>query len=139
MAEATSLIKFDVCLYKGSDITQDEFLAWATKEYPIKAAPLMKKYGVVKWTQTVQPLGFREPLRHALKTDMGRPDWTVPDYDLVTTFWVHSLDDMHALTADPEWVELEKEAAARSDLSIGHFVVGHEIVHFEGNEKSGSP
>lgn len=68
---------------------------------------------------------------------MGRPDWTVPDYDLVTTFWVHSLDDMHALTADPEWVQLEKEAAARSDLSIGHFVVGHEIVHFEGNEKSG--
>lgn len=89
--------------------------------------------------QTVQPLGFREPLRHALKTDMGRPDWTVPDYDLVTTFWVHSLDDMHALTADPGWVELEKEAAARSDLSIGHFAIGHEIVHFEGNEKSGSP
>lgn len=32
MAEPTSLIKFDVCLYKGSNITQDDFLAWATKE-----------------------------------------------------------------------------------------------------------
>ncbi|KAI1866313.1 uncharacterized protein JN550_007701 [Neoarthrinium moseri] len=64
---------------------------------------------------------------------MGRPDWTVPDYDLVTTYWLCSLDDMRALTADPEWVQLEKEACIKSNIAIGHFVVGHEVVHFEGN------
>lgn len=72
-------------------------------------------------------------MRHALKTDMGRPDWTVPDYDLVTTYWLRSLDDMQALTTDPVWAELEKDAATKSNLSIGHFVIGHEVVQFEGN------
>lgn len=64
---------------------------------------------------------------------MGMPDWTVPDYDMVTTYWIRSMDDMQALTTDPEWAELEKEAAARTNMSIGHLVVGHEIVHFEKN------
>ncbi|KUI66623.1 hypothetical protein VM1G_02542 [Cytospora mali] len=77
---------------------------------------------------------FREPLHHALKTAMDRPDWTIPDYDLVTTYWLHSLDDMQNLTMDPEWAELEKEAAAISNMSIGQFVVGHEKVQFEGNK-----
>lgn len=65
---------------------------------------------------------------------MGRPDWVVPNYDLVTTYWLHSLDDMQKLTMDPEWAELEKGAAAVSNMSIGQFVVGHETVQFEGNE-----
>ncbi|KAI6084115.1 hypothetical protein F4821DRAFT_271364 [Hypoxylon rubiginosum] len=133
MATASPLIKFDVCIYKSDDISEDEFFNWATKVYSVKAGPLMKRYGIVKWTQTLQPTGFRGPMRHALKTDMGRPDWTVPDYDLVTTYWLRSLDDMQALTTDPVWAELEKDAATKSNLSIGHFVIGHEVVQFEGN------
>lgn len=89
----------------------------------MKAAALIKKHGIVKWSQvylipatkfkvtiidaltmvqTIQPVQFREPLRHAL-------------------------------TMDPEWAELEKEACTKSNLSIGHFVVGHEILHFEND------
>lgn len=86
----------------------------------------------------VQPVHFREPLHHALKTDMGRPDWTGPPYDLVTTYWLRSLDDMLALAMDSEWAELEKEAQARSNMSIGQFVVGHEVVHFDNNKEAGS-
>lgn len=40
-----------------------------------------------------------------LKTAMGRPEWTIPDYDMVTTYWLRSLKDMQALTTDLEWVE----------------------------------
>ncbi|ROW12643.1 hypothetical protein VMCG_00583 [Cytospora schulzeri] len=133
MANAQPLIKFDVCIYKKDDVSQEDFFNWATKEYPVKATALIKRHGVVKWAQIVQPVQFREPLRHALKTEMGRPDWTIPDYDLVTTYWLRSLDDMLALTTDPEWAELEKGAQAISNMSIGHFVVGHEIVQFENN------
>lgn len=32
-----------------------------------------------------------------------------------------------------EWAELEKEAVAKTNMSVGHLVVGHETVHFEGN------
>lgn len=88
---------------------------------------------ILTMVQTIQPAQFREPLRHTLKTAMGRPDWTIPDYDMVTTYWLRTLDDMQALTIDPEWAELEKEACTKSNMSIGHFVVGHEIVHFENN------
>lgn len=83
--------------------------------------------------QTIQPSNTREPFRHALKNEMGRPDWTVPDYDLVISYYVPSMDVMQALTTDPEWAELEKMAAVKCNMSVGHFVAGHEIVHFEGN------
>lgn len=65
---------------------------------------------------------------------MGRPDWSVPDYDLTISYWLHSLDDMQALTMDPEWAELEKEASTKGNMKIGQFVAGYEIVQFENNE-----
>lgn len=81
----------------------------------------------------MNPAYFREPLRHALKTDMGRPGWSIPDYDMVTTYWLQSLDDLRLMTTDPTWAELEEGAQARTNMSVGHFVIGHEVVHFENN------
>lgn len=64
---------------------------------------------------------------------MAKPDWSVPDYDMVTSYWLRKGEDLTALMADPEWAELEVGAAAISNLSVGHIVLGHEIVHFENN------
>lgn len=69
---------------------------------------------------------------------MGRPDWIVPDYDLTISYYLHSLDDMQALTMDPLWAELEKEAGTKSNMTIGQFVAGYEIVQFENNEAPSS-
>lgn len=88
--------------------------------------------------QTVNPAHFRGPLRHALKTDMGRPGWIIPDYDFVTTYWLHSLDDLRLMTTDPAWAELEEGALARTNMSVGHFVIGHEVVHFENRPTAGA-
>lgn len=38
------------------------------------------------------------------------------------------------MTTDPAWAELEEGALARTNMSVGHFVIGHEVVHFENNE-----
>lgn len=38
------------------------------------------------------------------------------------------------MTTDPAWAELEERALARTNMSVGHFVVGHEVVHFENNK-----
>ena len=65
---------------------------------------------------------------------MGRPGWAIPDYDMVMTYWLRSLDDLGLMTTDPTWAELEEGAQARTNMSVGHFVVGHEVVHFENNE-----
>lgn len=64
---------------------------------------------------------------------MGRPGWSIPDYDMVTTYWLQSLDDLRLMTTDPTWAELEDGAQARTNMSVGHFVIGHEVVHFENN------
>ncbi|KAF7537327.1 hypothetical protein G7054_g3806 [Neopestalotiopsis clavispora] len=130
MSDNSKLIKFDVCVYKKDEVPEQEFVDWVTKEWPTRATPLIKRHGVVK---LAQPSNTREPFRHALKNEMGRPDWTVPDYDLVISYYVPSMDVMQALTTDPEWAELEKMAAVKCNMSVGHFVAGHEIVHFEGN------
>ncbi|KAI3392887.1 hypothetical protein diail_5020 [Diaporthe ilicicola] len=140
MASPCPLIKFDVCLYKKDEVSYDDFVEWATKVYPLKAKPLIQKVAarltmrVLVHIQTVNPAHFREPLRQALKTDMGRPGWTIPDYDMVSTYWLHSLDDLRLMTTDPVWAELEEGAQAITNLSIGHFVIGHEVVHFEDNK-----
>ncbi|KAL7628327.1 hypothetical protein AAE478_002527 [Parahypoxylon ruwenzoriense] len=135
MAEAkySGLIKLDICLYKKDDVSFEEFIHWATEVYPVEATPLMKKHGMVKWTQTIIPPHQREPFRKLLKDDLQRPKWTVPDYDLVHTFYLRSHDDMKALTAEPKWKELEEEAKKLANMSVGHFVNGHEIVRFGNN------
>lgn len=45
------LIKFSVCLYKNPDIPYEDFIRWCTEQYPVRAAPIMKKHGILKWTQ----------------------------------------------------------------------------------------
>ncbi|KAK7754483.1 hypothetical protein SLS62_003503 [Diatrype stigma] len=111
------LIKFDVCLYKKDNISYDEFIKYATEVYPPKAVPLMKKHGIVQWAAN----------------EMGRPEWTVPDYDIVMSYWLRSVDDLRALTTDPEWDELEKEAQEITNMTIGHFVIGHQTIHLQGD------
>ncbi|KAK4184882.1 hypothetical protein QBC35DRAFT_466056 [Podospora australis] len=126
--ETPQLIKLEICLYKQKDITSDEFINWVTKEYHLKAAPLMRKHGIVQWAQTITPPHFREPMREAFVLQMGRTNWTVAEYDIVMTYWLRSLNDMAALVQDPEWIELEKEAWRWGNMDIGHVVVGHEII-----------
>lgn len=55
-AEMSPLIKFDVCVYKSANVSEEDFFDWATKQYPVKAAPLLKRYGIVKWTQVNKPI-----------------------------------------------------------------------------------
>lgn len=79
----------------------------------------------------------RELLRETLKTQLSRPDWSVPDYDLVISYWLRDLEDMQKLSADPEWLKLEADALNWANMSIGHLVYGHEIVHFTSDEVPG--
>lgn len=67
MATASPLIKFDVCIYKKQDQSEEDFFNWATKEYPLKAAPLIKKHGIVKWTQVRSHF----PIHGCLKTSLS--------------------------------------------------------------------
>lgn len=55
MASPSSLIKFDVCMYKKDEVSYEDFVEWATKVYPVKAKPVIEKY-VVKWTQASHPI-----------------------------------------------------------------------------------
>lgn len=77
-------------------------------------------------------------MRDALHTKMGRPKWTVPDHDIIMSYWIRSMDDMTALTTDPDWIELEKEATSLADMTVGQFVIGHEIVHIDALSSSSS-
>lgn len=65
---------------------------------------------------------------------MGRPEWTVPDYDLVHAYYLRNMDDMKAVTMEPKWNELEETAQKMAKMSIGQVVIGHETVHFEDNK-----
>jgi hypothetical protein len=68
---------------------------------------------------------------------LGRSEWSVPNYDLVLSYWLRDPEDMKRLTQDPEWIELEKDAQSRANFSIGHFVAGYETVHLAALEARG--
>ncbi|KAK0637412.1 hypothetical protein B0T17DRAFT_614008 [Bombardia bombarda] len=53
--------------------------------------------------------------------------------------WLRSLDDLQRLTMGPGWAELEKEAALRSNMELGHLVVGFETVQIHSDEARGTP
>ncbi|KAH8893098.1 hypothetical protein GQ53DRAFT_745971 [Thozetella sp. PMI_491] len=131
------LMKFSVCLYKKDDVSYDDFIKWSTEVYPVKVIPIMKRHGLLKWTETTYPPQLRELFRGALKTQLNRPNWTVPDYDLAMTYWIRGPEAMGPLTQDPDWLELEKEALTKANMEIGHFVVGYEIVQFDTGEVPG--
>ncbi|KAK4221599.1 hypothetical protein QBC38DRAFT_461320 [Podospora fimiseda] len=139
MADQTpqQLIKFSVCLYKKPSVDSDEFATWLTKTYAGKAMPIIKKHGIVQWAQTIAPPHFRPPFREAL-IHMNRPNWTVPDYDVVQSYWLKDITDMQRLTTDPEWLKLEEEAQFWADMDLGHFVVGHEFIMLSGGKGSAS-
>lgn len=61
---------------------------------------------------------------------MKQEAWTVPDYDVVVSYWVHNPADVGKVTADPEWLELEKDAPAVTKQGVGHLVLGHQTVGF---------
>uniref|UniRef100_A0A8H7N6V2 EthD domain-containing protein n=1 Tax=Bionectria ochroleuca TaxID=29856 RepID=A0A8H7N6V2_BIOOC len=162
MASPNQLIKFQICIHKKDGIPQEDFVKWCTEDYPPRAIPLMKKHNMVKWTEVsslsdidafnnIQPPTERlhflltktiispeavEGLRHTLKNEMNRPKWTVPEYSIIMSYWLRSMDDLTALTTDPEWFELEKDAQKISNPEFGHIAIGHEITFIGEESKS---
>lgn len=78
----------------------------------------------------------REQQREAAK-QMGRDNWTIPDYDVAMSYWIRSMDDLGAMVMSPEWNELEAESLPKVRIEIGHFLVGQQIVHFGIEEANG--
>lgn len=78
----------------------------------------------------VTPPGYREPNREFIKNQLKQPEWTVPDYDAVVSYWIRDPADMGKLTADPAFAELEKDAPAIANQRLGHLVLGHQTVVF---------
>ncbi|KAH8649151.1 hypothetical protein BX600DRAFT_474624 [Xylariales sp. PMI_506] len=135
--QSTELIKFSVCLYKHEHVSWEDLTKFATVDYPPRAVPVMKRHGLQKWTVTLNPPHFREPMREALKTQMNRPKWTIPDYDVIMTYWIRDLSAMGPLTQDPDWLKLEEDAMKIANLETGSFLIGHETVEFQTDEVPG--
>lgn len=73
----------------------------------------------------VTPPAYREPNRDFIKNQLKQPEWTVPDYDAVVSYWIRDPADMGKLTADPE-----KDAPVIANQRLGHLVLGHQTVVF---------
>lgn len=74
------------------------------------------------------PPATREIARQALS---ALPDWTVPQYDSTTSYYVKDPATLGALTSDPDWLALEAEAGPYEDISKGTIVCGYETVELD--------
>lgn len=55
-----------------------------------------------------------------LKNQMKQEEWTVPDYDAVVSYWMYDPSDVGKVVADPDWLELEKDAPTFTNQRVGH-------------------
>lgn len=160
MADQTPIFKFDVGIYKNDNISTADFNKYFTETYPPKAAPVMKKNGILQYSivscycqhveqtsfptiahgcgpqytdaasQTLTPPEYREGNRQFIEHKLKQPEWKVPEYDAVVSYYIHDPADMGKLTADPEFQELEKDAPTIGNPRFGQLVLGHETVLF---------
>ncbi|KAJ4388022.1 hypothetical protein N0V93_008627 [Gnomoniopsis smithogilvyi] len=130
MADEAPIFKFDVCLYKNDSISTEDFTKYMRETYLPKASAVVKKHGLLQFAVTLTPEGYREPSRAFIKSQMKQGEWTVPDYDVVVSYWMYNPSDMGKVVADPDWLELEKDAPAVTDQRVGHLVLGHQTVAF---------
>lgn len=78
----------------------------------------------------VTPPAYREPNREFIKNQLRQPEWTVPAYDAIVSYWIRDPADMGKLTSDPDFADLEKDAPVVLDQRLGHLVLGHQTIIF---------
>lgn len=49
MAVQTPIYKFDVFIYKNDNVSSEEFTSYMTNTYAPKAAPLVKRNGILQY------------------------------------------------------------------------------------------
>lgn len=143
------IFKFDVCMYKNDNISTEDFNKYMSETFPPKAAPVIQRNGIFQYAivcndvnststwdeywplmKTITPPAYREPNRAFVKNQLKQPEWTVPDYNAVVSYWIRDPADMGKLTADPGFAELEKDAPAIANQKLDHLVLGHQTVVF---------
>ncbi|KAI1631872.1 hypothetical protein F4809DRAFT_630205 [Biscogniauxia mediterranea] len=125
------LLKFVVQHKKNPDVDDEAFFKWYKEELMPKVMRLIKKYNIVRYSIFYTPSHFRAPLQDEFHNKLDKPDWTVPDWDATTCYWVHSLDDLRALQADPEWrakINGMEEPWIAKELNIS---LGYETIYYE--------
>ncbi|ROW12543.1 hypothetical protein VMCG_00504 [Cytospora schulzeri] len=94
-------IKYTVGHYRNKEVSHEDFVKWFTHEHLPAVLSLFKKHNISKYT-----------------LDMG-------GLDAVLEYWLHDLNDLKALVADPDWaakaVEDEDKCCdlSRSRVHIG--------------------
>lgn len=77
---------------------------------------------------------YRERQRDFIKNKMKQPDWTVPEYDAIVSYWIRDPADMAKLREDPDFPELEKDVPVIANTKLGHLLLGHQTVMFTSDE-----
>lgn len=70
-----------------------------------------------------------------MTVEKTRRGWTVTSSHAVLTYWVRDIQQMMALTSDPEYQEIGRESEAGwIDSNRGEIMVGYEKVYIENEE-----
>lgn len=67
-----------------------------------------------------------ERQRNFIEKMMKQPDWIVPVYDAIVSYWIRDAADMAKLREDPDFPELEKDVPVNVKAKLGHLSLGHQ-------------
>ncbi|KAJ4425106.1 hypothetical protein N0V82_000161 [Gnomoniopsis sp. IMI 355080] len=134
MAAQHPIFKFDVFIYKNDQKSSEEFTKYMTEVYAPKAAPIVKRNGILQYAVMVTNPIYRERQGDFIKNKMKQPEWTVPDYDAIVSYWIRDPTDMVKLREDPEFPELEKDVPVIANTKLGHLLLGHQTLMFTSDE-----
>ncbi|KAK4449718.1 hypothetical protein QBC34DRAFT_463111 [Podospora aff. communis PSN243] len=132
---ATPLLKFSVQFNRKEGITEEAFTTYMNTVQMPRAAPVIKKHGIVKYSLFLCPSPMRAAFGDELVNQLDKPTWKMTEFDAMTSYWVRSPDDLRALLADPEWEEkVTGPEAEWIDMETVVVLTGFETTYVEGGE-----
>ena len=132
---AAPLLKFSVQFNRKEGITEEAFTTYMNTVQMPRAAPVIKKHGIVKYSLFLSPSPMRAAFGDELVNQLDKPTWKMTGFDAMTSYWVRSPDDLRALLADPEWEEkVTGPEAEWIDMETVVVLAGFETTYVEDGD-----
>ncbi|KAL2830330.1 hypothetical protein BDW59DRAFT_158658 [Aspergillus cavernicola] len=101
------LLRIAVAHNRSPSLSEEEFHQWATKDHCARAARIHARHGIQSYGMFFNPESARATAKNLNRQLGGR--WTIDDHDVTVEFYLHSLDKLTAVLADPEFKALQEE------------------------------
>ncbi|CAJ2507176.1 Uu.00g083620.m01.CDS01 [Anthostomella pinea] len=110
-------------------------MKWYQEVHRPRMVRLVHKHNVFRYSLFLTPSFMRQQFHNDLQETRPKPGWQMADFDVTTSYWVRSPDDLRNMLADPEWdSEVQDKEDGWIDMDRASIQVGFETVFVDDGQ-----